>query len=227
MVGMKPVLKWETIETARVGRSKFVLSRRQDEWMVQVDGRVLMGNRLHQSEISLAEEVIARAATPRHVLIGGLGLGYTLRAALDVLPPEARVTVAELVPELVDWNRRHLKHLTNGACEDPRCEVVVGDAFAEILRGKGQYDAILLDVDNGPEAISQAGNQRLYNDSGVRACAEALVPGGVLGVWSAGPNEKYATRLRRHGLATEVLRVPVRKGARATHVIFIGKRARA
>jgi spermidine synthase len=218
------VLKWEKVATARVGRSKFELLRRGDDWLVQVDGRVLMANQLHQSEISLAEEAIARVANPRHVFIGGLGLGYTLRAALDVLPKTARVSVAELVPELVDWNRSHLKHLSNGACDDPRCEILVGDAFAEILRAKGTYDALLLDVDNGPEAISNAKNKRLYGDSGIRACFDALTPGGVLCVWSAGPNDTYAARLKRQGFATEVLRVPVRKGARGTHVLFLGKR---
>ena len=194
--------------------------------MVQVDRRVLMVNRMHQSEISLAEEAIKRVDDPSHVLIGGLGLGYTLRAALDLLPPTAHVAVAELVPELVDWNRRHLKHLNHGACDDPRTEIVVGDAFELILRGKRMFDAILLDVDNGPEAISQAKNQRLYNDNGTRACWDALNPGGVLAVWSAGPNDKYAARLKRLGFASEVLRVPVRKGARATHVIFVGRKAK-
>lgn len=216
--------KWEKVEAARVGRSHFELCRRGDEWMVQVDRRVLMVNRMHQSEISLAEEAIERVEDPRHVLIGGLGMGYTLRAALDVLPPSSKVTVAELVPELVDWNRRHLRHLNDAACDDPRTEIVVGDAFELILRGKRTFDAILLDVDNGPEAISQAKNQRLYNENGTRACWDALNPGGVLAVWSAGPNDKYATRLKRFGFDGEVVRVPVRIGARATHVLFLGKK---
>jgi spermidine synthase len=218
------VLKWKLVETAQVGRSKFALLRCGDEWMVQVNRRVLMGNRMFQSEISLAEEAIARVATPRHVLIGGLGFGYTLRAALDRLPQTARVSVAELVPELVEWNRRHLTKLNNAACDDARCEIIVGDAFEQIVREKAAFDAILLDVDNGPEAISQAKNSRLYNDSGTRACWDALTPGGVLSVWSAAPNDKYTTRLRRQGFATEVLRVAERKGARATHVLFIARK---
>ena len=219
--------KWDIVETAQVGRSKFVLSRRGDEWMVQVDRRVLMVNRTFQSEISLAEEVIARVETPRHVLIGGLGFGYTLRAALDVLPEAARVTVAELVPDLVAWNRRHLAHLSDAACDDARCEIVVGDAFERVVRTRAAFDAILLDVDNGPEAISQPKNRRLYDDSGTRACWDALTPGGVLGVWSAISNDAFVTRLKRQGFATEVLRVPVRKGARATHVIFVARKRKA
>ena len=221
------MLKWNLIETAQVGRSKFTLLRSGDAWIVQVNRRVLMVNRTFQSEISLAEEAIARVETPRHVLIGGLGFGYTLRAALDVLPQTARVSVAELVPELVEWNRRHLTKLNNAACDDPRCEIIVGDAFMPIVRAKAAFDAILLDVDNGPEAISHAKNNRLYNDSGTRACWDALTPGGVLSVWSAGPNDKYTARLKRQGFATEVLRVPERKGARATHVLFIGRKPKA
>jgi spermidine synthase len=216
--------KWDQVETAQVGRSKFSLLRSGDEWMVQVDRRVLMVNRTYQSEISLAEEAIKRVAAPRHVLIGGLGFGYTLRAALDAVPQTARVSVAELVPELVEWNRRHLRHLNDAAVDDPRCEVLVGDAFEPIVRAKAAFDAIMLDVDNGPEAISQTTNRRLYNESGTRACWDALTPGGVLCVWSAGPNDSYAARLKRQGFATEVLRVPVRKGARATHVLFIGQK---
>ena len=220
-------MKWETVEKAQVGRSRFELVRRGDEWMVTVDRRALMVNRTFQSEISLAEEAVSRLADPRHVLIGGLGFGYTLRAALDVLPATAKVSVAELVPELVDWNRRHLAHLNASACDDARCEILLGDAFEPIVRNKAAFDAILLDVDNGPEAISQPKNRRLYDESGTRACWDALTPGGILAVWSADTNEPYAKRLSRHGFATEVLRVPVRKGARATHVLFLARKRTA
>lgn len=217
-------MKWETVAKAQVGRSRFELARRGDEWMVMVDRRALMVNRTFQSEISLAEEAIKRLEAPRHVLIGGLGFGYTLRAALDVLPPMAKVSVAELVPELVDWNRRHLAHLNASACDDPRCEILVGDAFEPIVHARSAFDAILLDVDNGPEAISQPKNRRLYDESGTRACWDALTPGGILAVWSADTNDTYAKRLKRHGFATEVLRVPVKKNARATHVLFLGRK---
>jgi spermidine synthase len=216
------MLKWATFETARVGKNEFVLARHGDDWVVRVDQRVLMSNRVHQSEISLAEQAIERADEPQHVLVGGLGLGYTLRATLDLLPTDAHVTVAELVPELVDWNRKHLHHLNDRALEDPRCEVVVGDVFDVISRRKRTFDVILLDVDNGPHALSQAKNQRLYGDGGTRACWNALTPGGVLGVWSAGRNAKYAARLQRFGFEPEVLRVPARAGGRAAHVIFLG-----
>jgi spermidine synthase len=168
-----------------------------------------------------------RAEVLDHVLVGGLGLGYTLRATLDLLPEDGHVTVAELVPELVDWNRKHLYHLNDHALEDPRCEVVVGDVFDVISRRRRTFDVILLDVDNGPHALSQVKNQRLYGDGGTRACWNALRPGGVLGVWSAGPNAKYAARLARFGFAPEVLRVPARSGGRAAHVLFLGTKPTA
>jgi spermidine synthase len=208
------MLKWVTVETARVGNSEFALASHGDDFVVRVDGRVLMSNRVHESEISLAEEAIDRASDPRHVLVGGLGLGFTLRATLDLLPEDARVTVAELVPEIVRWNRTHLKHLHDDALADPRCDVVVGDAF----------DVILLDVDNGPQALSQEANHRLYDDGGVRACWNALTPGGVLAVWSAGPMAKFTARLARGGFDAEELRVPARSGGGAKHVLFLGTR---
>lgn len=216
------MLKWETLETAWVGNSEFALARHDDDWVVRVDGRMLMSTRVHQSEITLAEYSIERADSPQHVLVGGLGLGYTLRATLDELDEDAHVTVVELVPELVDWNRRLLHHLNDNALEDPRCEVIVADVFEVISRRKHAYDVIMLDVDNGPRALSQAKNQRLYSDAGTRACRDALNPAGVLGVWSAGPNAKYAARMQRFGFETEVLRVPAREGGRGAHILFLG-----
>ncbi|MBS2019619.1 MAG: hypothetical protein JST00_42550 [Deltaproteobacteria bacterium] len=216
------MLKWVTCGTALVNNSEFVLARRGDELVVRVDQRVLMSSRVHQSEISLAEHAIELAEDPQHVLVGGLGLGYTLRATLDLLPDDAHVTVAELVPELVEWNREHLQELNDHAIDDPRCEIVVGDVYDVITRKKRQFDVILLDVDNGPRALAQAKNQRLYSDAGTRACWNALTPGGVLAVWSAGPNAKYAARLERFGFDPKVLRVPARAGGRALHVLFLG-----
>lgn len=219
------MLQWKAVERARVGNSEFVLARHGNDWVVRVDQRVLMSNRLNQSEIMLAEEAIDRADSPRRVLVGGLGLGYTLRAALDILDEDAHVTVVEIVPELVDWNRRLFHELNDSPLEDPRCEVIVGDAFDTITKARRSFDVVMLDVDNGPQALSQAKNQRLYGDGGVRACFNALAPGGVLGVWSAGPNAKYAARLRRFGFDVEVLRVPARSGGRAAHVLFLGTRS--
>ncbi len=218
------MLEWATVETARVGQNEFVLARHDDDWVVRVDQRVLMTNRVHSSEIALAEQAIDAVDDPQSILVGGLGLGYTLRAALDLMPEDAHVTVVELVPELVDWNRRLLHHLNDSPLEDPRCEVIIGDAFDVISKSKRTFDIIVLDVDNGPQALSQAKNQRLYGDIGTRACWNALEPGGILGVWSAGPNAKYAARLARFGFNTEVVWTPARDGGKPNHVIFFGRK---
>lgn len=218
------MLQWKTIASARVGDSEFVLAHHDEDWVVRVDQRVLMSNRTHDSEIALAEHAIERVDDARTILVGGLGLGYTLRAVLDEVSENAEVTVAEFVPELVDWNRKYLGHLNDHPLDDPRCRVVVGDVFDVIKRSPRTFDVILLDVDNGPEALSQAKNQRLYGDVGVRTCHAALRPEGVLAVWSAGPNAKYERRLERFTDFVEVLRVPARIGSRARHVLFLSRR---
>jgi spermidine synthase len=217
----RSLLDWHTVETTRVGDSLFVLARHGDDWVVRVDQRILMTNRMHDSEIALAEHAISRCEDPVTVLVGGLGLGYTLRAVLDLVGDDAQVTVAELVPALVDWNRRILGTLNDHPLRDPRTSVVVGDVFDLIKQSPARYDVIVLDVDNGPQALAQAKNQRLYGDSGVRACLAALRPGGVLGVWSNGPNAKYARRLEREGWYVEVLWVDACRGSRAQHVVFL------
>jgi len=219
------MLESQTIDRARIeGGSEFVLARHDQEWIVRVDGCTLMSSRLHDSEEALAEHALERCDDPGTVLVGGLGLGFTLRAVLDRVAPDARVTVAELVPQLVIWNRTYLAELNDRPLDDARCEVVVGDVCDLIKRSSRTFDVILLDVDNGPVALSSEKNQRLYSDSGVRACHQALRPGGVLAVWSSGPNARFERRLASAGFAVDVLRVAARKGSGARHVIFMGER---
>lgn len=219
------MLKWETVERARMADgSEFVLASHDGDWVVRVDDRILMTNRVHDSEITLAEEALDRVDEPSHVLVGGLGLGYTLRAVLDLIGEDAAVTVAELVPELVEWNRKYVGGLNEHPLEDRRCRVAVGDVFDLIKRSPREFDAILLDVDNGPRALAQAKNQRIYGDGGVQACLDALVPGGVLAVWSGNDNARYAQRLRRFADDVEVLHVAARAGSRGKHVIFLARR---
>ena len=219
------MLEWKTIDRARVADgTEFVLAHHDDEWVVRVDGRTLMSNRMHDSEEALAEHAIERVDDPAAVLVGGLGLGYTLRAVLDRVDDDAVVTVAELVPQLVGWNRDYLGHLNERPLDDPRTQVVVGDVYELIKRSPRAFDVILLDVDNGPAALAQAKNQRIYSDAGVRACQAALTANGVLAVWSAGPNARYERRLGSLGFEVEVLRVAARVGSRARHVIFLAQR---
>lgn len=217
--------EWVTVDTAQLANgSTFALDRRGDDWVVRVDERLLMSTRMHDSEIALAEEAIDRVEDPVTILVGGLGLGFTLRAVLDSVSEDAQVTVVELVPELVDWNRNHFGALNDHPLDDPRCEVIVGDVFDTIKRSSAVFDIILLDVDNGPRALAQAKNQRLYGESGVRSCRAALRPDGVIAVWSAGPNARYADKLARHAFDVEVLRVAATVGSRAKHVLFLGTR---
>jgi spermidine synthase len=223
------MLEWVTVERARMADgTEFVLGRHGDGWVIRVGARILMSNRMHGSEEALAEVAIARVNNPRTVLVGGLGLGYTVRAVLDAVSKEAEVTVLELVPELVDWNRQHLGHLAGHPLADRRCLVVVGDVYDTLRKSPAAFDVIVLDVDNGPQGLTQAKNQRLYGEGGVIACLAALRPNGVLAVWSAGPNARYRRTLEKHGAEVEVLIVAARLGSRTRHVVFVAKaRARA
>ncbi len=219
------MLESQTIDSARIaGGGEFVLAKHDEEWIVRVDGRVLMSSRMHDSEEALAEHALERCPDPETILVGGLGLGFTLRAVLDRVSERAQVTVAELVPELVVWNRTHLAALHEHSLDDPRCQVVVGDVFDHIKQSPKTYDVILLDVDNGPVALSSAKNQRLYSEYGVRACYRALRADGVLAVWSSGPNARFERRVAAAGFNVEVLRVAARRGSRARHVIFMAER---
>jgi spermidine synthase len=221
------MLPWQIVDRAAgPGGAEWLLARRGDEWVVRAGGRVLMSSRQHGSEQALAALALAKLARPRTVLVGGLGLGFTLRAALDRLPAGARVVVAELVPALAAWNRAHVGALAGRPLDDPRTRLQHGDVLARIAEAKGAFDAILLDVDNGPSALSDAANARLYGDAGVRACRDALRAGGALAVWSAGPDERYQARLEKAGLAAEVHAVPARAGTRrgARHVVFVGRK---
>lgn len=217
------MLAWETVDRARApDGTELALARRGDEWVVRAAGRVLMSSRAHGSEEALAAIGLGRAAHVRTVLLGGLGLGFTLRAALDRAPREARVVVAELSPALVGWVRGPVAHLAGRPLEDPRVRLQVGDVLGRIAEARGAFDAILLDVDNGPSALAHAGNDRLYGARGVAACRDALRAGGALAVWSAGPDDRYRSRLERAGLHARAEVVPARAGAGVRHVIFVG-----
>lgn len=159
------MLPFETIAQTRLeDGSDFTLVRQAEEWILRVGESTLMSSLTSTSEVTLADVALRRVPDARDVLVGGLGLGYTLRAVLDRVVPEANVAVAELVPELVDWNRVHLGHLAGFPLDEPRCRVVVGDVLEHIKTVPGGYDVILLDVDNGPAALSNPHNQQLYGD---------------------------------------------------------------
>jgi len=214
---------WETIgRTQAPDGTALALARRGQEWVIRYGARVLMSSRAHGSEDALAALALERARRRRTILIGGLGLGYTLRAALDRAPADARVVVAELVPEVVAWNRGPVAHLAGRPLDDPRVRIQFRDVAAVVAEARGAFDAILLDVDNAPGSPVLRGNDRLYGDAGVHICARALASGGVLAVWSAGPDDRYLERLQRAGLDARARPVaPLGTGGPGRHVIFL------
>ena len=220
--------RWEVLDRATTPEgTPLTLSRSGADFLIRANGRGLMGSDAHGSEEALAALGCAHAralAAPR-VLVGGLGMGYTLRAALDLLPAGARVTVAELLPAVVAWSRGPLAGLAGAPLDDPRVEVAIGDVAALLTGRPAGFDAVLLDVDNGPVALAQEANAGLYGERGARRAFEALAPGGDLAVWSAGPDEGYLARLRRAGFAATAHTVPARPGPRAPlHTVFVGRR---
>jgi spermidine synthase len=217
----------ELIDTAAIpGGDTLTLYRRGGDFMIVLDRNELMSTRMSGSEEALATLSCARLARrpAPHVLIGGYGMGFTLRAALGVLGRDARVTVVELVPEILAWARGPMAALTAGCLDDPRVTVIEGDVGAAIGAGRGRYDAIMLDVDNGPDGLTRAGNDGLYAARGIAAAKAALTPGGVLAIWSAAPDPSFARRLRQSGLAVEEVAVRARSnGKGARHVIWFAR----
>jgi spermidine synthase len=157
------------------------------------------------------------------VLIGGLGLGYTLRATLDALGAGAQVVVAELAEAIVTWNWGPLAHLAGRPLEDPRARVEIADV-RHVMRGGAPWHAILLDVDNGPAALTRASNASLYDSPGLAAAHSALAPGGVLVVWSAGPDDRFTARLVQAGFLAEAHPVRAGKGRGTRHTLFVARR---
>lgn len=208
---MKP---WKTLAQS----DGWTLRQRGDEFLVQVQGRVLMSSRRHGSEEALARVGCARLVGGRPVvLVGGLGFGFTLRAALDVLGAGAQVVVSELSAAVVEWNRGEAGVLAQRPLEDPRVKVEVGDVQRLLSRSRGAFDAILLDVDNGPFGVSAEENDALYGLVGLSLARAALRPGGRLAIWSAGPQGGFLRRLREAGF-----RPSVDKPGEGKHLIFLG-----
>ena len=203
------------------------LVRRGEEYSIMLGANELMNSRKSGSEEALAERALA-AILPRpapRVLIGGLGMGFTLRAALKRLPRDSQVVVAELVPAVIDWGRGAMAHLYEGSLDDKRVRVETVDVAVPVAAGG--WDAILLDVDNGPDALARPENDGLYSRDGLARAHAALRPGGVLALWSAGPDPRFTGRLKRAGFAVEEHVERARGGAGGgRHLIWIGTRRR-
>lgn len=218
----------ELLGTAQVpGGEELQLFAHGRDFMIVLGRNELMSTRMRHSEEMLAEETLARLDVPApHLLIGGYGMGFTLRAALARLGPGGRATVAELVPEIVAWARGPMAELTAGCLDDPRVTLRMGDVADAIVAGRGAYDAILLDVDNGPDGLVRAENDRIYSRDGLRAARDALRPGGVLAVWSAARDPAFTRRLKAARLVVEELEIRARpNGKGPRHTIWFARKA--
>jgi spermidine synthase len=220
------MIRWTCLAAATVPDQggELRLMQRGEEYSIMSGPIELMNSRLSGSEEALATLVSARLEDrpAPNVLIGGYGMGFTLRAALASLGSKAEVTVAELVPAVLAWARGPMAHLTGDCLGDPRVRLVETDVARLIGSARGAYDAILLDVDNGPEGLSRAANDRLYDRAGLDAARRALRPGGILAVWSSSPSPTFNQRLRKAGYLVQEHRVRARgAGGGGRHMIWL------
>jgi spermidine synthase len=223
------MIPWVKLDTARIPGTveELRLMRRGAEFSIKLGTNELMNSRLSGSEAALATLAAKKieAIKKPHLVIGGLGMGFTLRAALAVLGTGARIVVAELVPAVVAWARGPMAEIFGDSLSDPRVSIDETDVSEIIRSHKSKFDAILLDVDNGPEGLTRKANDALYSSVGLNAAYTALRPGGVLAVWSSGPNAAFSKRLRAADF--DVNEVAVRatgRGGGARHVIWIATR---
>jgi len=212
---MNPRVKIATARTP--GGGTMELYQHDGDFTIQVNGQDLMLSRQHESELALARLGCAHSAGRKApcILIGGLGMGYTLRQALDMLGVDARVVVGELMGAIIEWNREFFGQLNGQPLMDKRVDVRTGDVVALILNAKEKFDAILLDIDNGPRAMTDSGNSRLYGREGIQACRRALREKGCLAVWSAEPDKKFEQLLMACGFHVTRFRVPAYKGSKS------------
>ncbi len=221
------MLPRELIATAQIpGGKELNLFRHGGDYMIMLDSNELMSSRMSGSEEALAITTCARLSQDRapHLLIGGYGMGFTLRAALGKLAASARVSLAELVPEIIDWARGPMAALTAGCLDDPRVHLIAGDVAAVIGTAHHSFDAILLDVDNGSDGLTRAANDQLYSMRGLALAKGALKLGGVLAIWSAGQDRAFLRRLKASGLKFEEACVRARSNGKGPrHVIWFAR----
>jgi len=220
------MIPWEQLGAAKIPDSdgELRLMRRGAEYSIMTGGTELMNSRTSGSEKALATLAADRVGDREgaRILIGGLGMGFTLRAALEELDEDARVTVAEIVPAVIEWARGPMASIFEGCLDDPRVTIHEGDVGPLIAAGKASWDAILLDVDNGPGGLDRSGNDALYSAAGLAAARAALTSRGVLAVWSANPNTDFVRRLRNAGFTVEEHGAHAhRPGRGARHIIWL------
>ena len=223
------MVPWLLLDTADMpgGGGELRLKQRGREFSIMLGAIELMNSRLSGSEEALATLVCERLQPRRapEILVGGLGMGFTLRAALSALGPDARIVVAELVPAIIAWARGPMAEIFGGSLGDPRLALHEGDVGPYIAAHSTRFDAILPDVDNGPEGLTRRANDSIYDLAGLMAARTALRPGGILAVWSSGPDATFTQRLRRTGFHVEEIGLRATGGKRgARHVIWIATR---
>lgn len=224
---MKPLNKLATANIPNNG-GELTLFRREEEFSIRLSGvrGELMNSRVYNSEQELAKLGCAHIKNKDHakVLVGGLGMGFTLASALESVSANALVTVAELIPEVVEWNRGPLGECAGKPLEDSRSQVRLGDIAELVKQQQPDFDAILLDVDNGPEGITHSNNDWLYSTRGLEALYNSLRPKGMLAVWSAGADSMFVIQLKKAGFSVEVRTVRARPGKGSRHTIFLAKK---
>lgn len=217
----------ELLATAQIpGGEELRLFKRGGDFIIALGGNELMSSRLSGSEEALALMTCDRLQNTDapHLLIGGYGMGFTLRAALARLGPQARCTVVELIPEIIEWARGPTAALTGGCLDDPRVELILRDVSRAIAAAERRFDAILLDVDNGPDGLVREENNHIYALLGLQEAKRALRPGGVLAIWSAKPDERFTRRLKHAGFQVEEVMVRAgRNGKGARHIIWFAR----
>ncbi|MGJ8570676.1 MAG: spermidine synthase [Hoeflea sp.] len=223
------MIPWERLDTVRLEEGvELKLMRRGHEFSIMLGSNELMNSRLSGSEEALAELAAQKleGRAQARMLIGGLGMGFTLRAALKGLGDDARITVAELVPAVIDWARGPMASVFDGCLEEDRVSVHQGDV-GELIRGSDDlWDAILLDVDNGPDGLTRTGNDALYSAAGLASALRALTPGGIFSVWSSAADAAFTRRLKQAGFAvTEVRTRASTKKRGARHMIWVATKA--
>ena len=220
---MKP---WITVgEAVSPDGTRLELVEHDGEYVIRADDLPLMSTRMHFSEVELARIACKKLKPGAKVMIGGLGLGYTLRSALDLIPEDGKAVQVELVPEVVEWNRGPLASFADHPLDDERTELVQGDVTEVIRNAHNEFDAIMLDVDNGPSPIVDERNGWLYPDPGLQAIRRALKNGGKVAIWSADDEPKFPGRMRRNGFRADRHRVRTHKGKGGIrHVIFTGRK---
>ncbi|WP_426414682.1 spermidine synthase [Aestuariirhabdus sp. LZHN29] len=221
---------WIHLGTAQIPNDggELKLSQRGKEFSIRLSGvrGELMNSRVHGSEESLSELGCAHLTSTANarVLVGGLGMGFTLAAALQAVLESAQVTVAELIPEVVEWNRGPLGECAGRPLDDPRTQVHQGDVAALFTPREEIFDAILLDVDNGPEGLTHSDNSGLYSQQGLATIFDSLHPEGMLAVWSAGPDSMFTIRLKKAGFKVTIRTVRARPGKGSRHTIFLAQK---